>query len=515
MDISRETSELIKIFLLLYALGLVVAWRWFGEKLRRGLLIALVVASTANYARFGPKVPIERVDTYDLIHYYLNTKYFDELGYYDLYPAAILVDLENGGPRYGSPSRYMAQNEAGHGYMPIDHAVSEGKRVRATRFTAERWEAFEHDFLVLHRDMPGLNKTLWAELILDHGFNGTPPWTTLAEPLVRIVPVEAVKLLGYVDLLLILGGVLALGWAYGSPTAMWAWAFFMLSYSARWPTLTWALLRYDYVAALMMAMAAIKKGRPWLGGMLAGWSASMRLFPALWMAFPGIKGLIGLGRKEVSKPLLRLAGGFLLSVALLQGLAIARHGVDTVQVHLENMNDHNDAMKLSSRRAGLALGIAYEGQTLPKNIDNAHRQRVDDGKPLRFALAGLAIVGMGWALRKRRDDEAFAFGFVPFFLLTTASYYYYITRITLVAMHAAEPEKARNRVGLCLLLGIELFCNAAETWMPGHRIFLVGWLSWGLSAYTAAMIGMLIWEQRREDAAALSATPPASPQPAP
>jgi len=181
MDISRETSELIKIFLLLYALGLVVAWRWFGEKLRRGLLIALVVVSTANYARFGPKVPIERVDTYDLIHYYLNTKYFDELGYYDLYPAAILVDLENGGPRYGSPSRYMAQNEAGHGYMPIDHAVSEGKRVRSTRFTAERWEAFEHDFLVLHRDMPGLNKTLWAELILDHGFNGTPPWTTLAE----------------------------------------------------------------------------------------------------------------------------------------------------------------------------------------------------------------------------------------------------------------------------------------------------------------------------------------------
>jgi hypothetical protein len=269
-----------------------------------------------------------------------------------------------------------------------------------------------------------------------------------------------------------------------------------VSYSLRWPTVTWALLRYDYVAALLASVSLVRLGRYRLAGAAVGVAAMMRLFPALWMWGPFAKGLSGLARRVVSRPLLGLALGFLLAVGALQVGAVARFGVDPVIVHLENMEDHNRAEQLSSRRIGLALGLVYDGSVLPKIITPAIKRRIEEQRPLRYALAGLWLVGVGWSLRRARDEEALAFGFVPFFLLTTASYYYYVTRITLAAIHAADLGRLRNRVCLGLLFAMELFCNAAETIWPEHRFLLIGGLAWGLAAYALVLGGWLFVEAR-------------------
>jgi hypothetical protein len=107
---------------------------------------------------------------------------------------------------------------------------------------------------------------------------------------------------------------------------------------------------------------------------------------------------------------------------------------------------------------------------------------------------------LGWGLRRARDDEAFAFGFLPFFLLTTASYYYYIARITLIVLHASDLRQPKHAFGLGWLLGLEVFCNWAETAHPEHRVFLVGYLSWGLAAYAVVMALWYVWDGWRASA---------------
>lgn len=498
--ISRTASEQWKVWLAAVAIGLVLVWRWLPRKVAMGALVVLTLVSGLNYARWGSRTLFERVDTYDLIHYYLNAKYFDELGYFDLYPACILADRENNGPYYQESAHqlYMAQDASGHHLEPVEHALRRGAAVKAEKFTPETWAAFSHDFLYLQRALPGLNGEMWRQLIQDHGYNGTLVWALEATPLVQ-VPVQWVKYLGWVDVGLLGVGVGAVAWAFGSGPALWVVFFFCLTYSTRWPTITWALLRYDYVTALLLGVSLLKRGKPLWAGVMTGWAATLRLFPAMWLYGPGMKGLFGLLSRKVHRSLLVLAGGFLLGAAVLQGVAIGVFGAEPAKVHLENMEDHNSSMNLSSRRIGLALALPFEldpdVKAHPKSLPKSTKEVIERQKPLRFALAGAIMLLLGWGLQKMPDEEGYAYGFLPFFLLTTASYYYYVARVTLIVVHAAGasapgPSRNRHTAALAWLIGLELFSNWCETTYKEQRVYLIGWLAWGLLVYAA---GLAIW----------------------
>src|SRR5438105_3980804 len=128
--VSRGVSEVIKIWIALGGVGLAIAWAFLPRRAAMGILGALTLFAGLNYARWGTRVPFERVDTYDLIHYYLNAKYFEELGYYDLYPAIILADHENFGPYYDEGTKFMDQDDSGHHVRPIALALDEGQVVK-------------------------------------------------------------------------------------------------------------------------------------------------------------------------------------------------------------------------------------------------------------------------------------------------------------------------------------------------------------------------------------------------
>ncbi|MBT3220005.1 MAG: hypothetical protein HN348_13025 [Proteobacteria bacterium] len=500
LNVSRAVTEGYKVWIALGGVLIALLWVRSNRRTLVQLLLGLTIVAGLNYARWGERALFVQVDSYDLIHYYLNAKYFDELGYYDLYPACMLADHENAGPYFDEGNKYMAQDEAGHSMQPIAHALSRGKVVRDTNFTEERWEEFEHDLIFFQRKTRDLNAKLWRQMIQDHGFNGTPTWVLFAEPIATVIPVEYVKMLGYIDLLLLAGAVVAVGWAYGGTTAMWTALFLLVSYSMRWPTVTWVFLRYDFLFGMILAMCLLKKRKPLWAGIFAGYTGVLRMFPVMWMWGPFAKGVSGLTRKMVHKRLLVFAGGFLIAVVAIEGVALVRYGVEPTVVHFENMMDHNKPEQLSSRRVGLALALPFRGATLPKFIEKERKAKVEKQKPLRYGLAFLYLLIVGWGMRHLRDDEAYGFGFIPFFLLTTASYYYYITRVTLAILHASDLSKLRNRVGLAMILGLEAFTNGAESMLPGHRVFLVGYLSWGLALYAIVMGTWFIVESLQKKA---------------
>jgi hypothetical protein len=518
-DVSRNLTEYYKIWLCCGAVLLALAWPAI-QAWRTPLLAGLIALSAVNYSRIGLESLKFRVDSYDLLHYYVNAKYFDQLHYFDLYPAIILVDHENGGPFFQEGPSYMAQDAVGHHFAPISDALARGQVVKE-KFTPEEWAAFSHDVLYLERDLGcrtrdrrgkcirELSDELYQQLINDHGFNGTTAWTLIARPL-TVVPVEYVKVLCYLDVVWLAGALALVAWAYGGTTAAWTTLFLLLTYSTRWPYLPWAFLRYDWIALLLGATALIKKGSPFVAGFAAGWSAVLRFFPTFYMWGPFCQGIWGLTKKKVDWPALRLAAGFFLAVILIQGAATLRFGPGEVSEHFENMMDHNSAEQLSSRRIGLALALSippWKGTSVERVITPDRKELIDRQEPLRYGLAFAAMLGMGWALRRRGQDEAFGFGFLPFFLVTTASYYYYVARLPLIPLHASDLDRLRNRVCLAYLFGLELFSNAAEHYEEGHRLFLIGYLAWGLVGYYFLSMGWIAWEDRDPPAAPAAATP--------
>jgi hypothetical protein len=359
------------------------------------------------------------------------------------------------------------------------------------KFTPERWEQFTHDALVLQREKGQFDGGLWKQMIQDHGFNGTPAWVAEAKPLASIVPIEYKKLLCFLDVGLLAVGVLAIGWAYGVDAALWTCFFLCITYSTRWPTISWAYLRYDYVSSLLVALALIKQGRHFLAGIFAGHAAALRFFPAMYMFGPAAKGLFELLGGRLDRKLVALGLAFLLGAGGSTALGAWAVGPSNVREHFENMMDHNSADQLSSRRIGFAVALPFRGDLEPKNITKAIKAQIDAQKPLRFGISMLVLAGFAWGLRNKRDDETFAYGWIPFFLLTTASYYYYVVRVVLIAHHAGEIDRLRNRVGLVILLALEAMTNFMEVRYVGHRVFLVGCLAWGSVLYAVTMMVLL------------------------
>lgn len=504
IDVGRGTTERLKIGLAAGGAVLALAWAVLPRRFAQNALVLLALLASLNYARWGPASFRERIDAYDVLHYYINAKYFDELGYYDLYPAVMLADLENDGPFFDGGPVYMAQDADGHAKQPIAHAIARGRVVKADRFTDARWAAFTHDTLYLMREVgcrektpkgectAELNDGLWRQLIQDHGFNGTTVWTMIAEPITRVVPIEYLKWLGHIDTVLVIAAIASVAWAYDGTAALFTLLWLAVSYSTRWPYLSWVLLRYDWLAGLVLATSLLKKGRPFLAGLFAGWSATLRFFPAMWMWGPFGKGIAGLFRRTVHKPLLVLAAGFLVSVGVLQGAALATYGPEPARVHFENMLDHNDPMQLSSRRIGLAQAISQQEQgRLHKFITTRQKKLIEEQKPLRYGLGLGLMVLLAAGLRRSGDDEAYAWGFVPFYLLTTASYYYYQARITLAVVHAGDLGRWRHRVGLALLFLLEAFSNFAAVYEGTMRMVLIGNLAQGFLLYVVFGIVML------------------------
>ena len=497
LDLDRHVTEGIKAWLAAAAAVLALAWALLPARLRMGLLVLLVLLSACNYMRWGPDLLLKRVDSYDLIHYYLGARYFEELGYYDLYPAMILADRE-ADPFSARLRMYRAQDaENGYRRQPILHALQRGQQVRQSRFTEARWAAFEHDFIYLQRQFH-LTPGLWHTLADDRGLNATPVWLALARPLASRVPVEQVKWLCAADLFLLLAALLLVAASYGTTTALWASLFLLLSYSLRWPTVSWAFFRYDWVVLLMVCMCALKRGHPLFAGAALGLSTCLRLFPAAWLFGPASRAAgqaLRHRRLFADRAGLSLLTGFVLALVLLQGMAAATLGSDTIVEHTQNITQHVDPGELSSRRLGFAIGMVYDGGLEPRNLPDESRERVAQQTPLRLALAVLALLSLGWGVRNWPQDRAFAVGFIPFFLLATASYYYAVARITLVLLHASRLQQGSQRVGLAALFGLETFCNWAQYTWPGHRVFLIGYLSWGLTLYTLFLL-WLCWRER-------------------
>jgi hypothetical protein len=486
--------------------------RW---KLNAGQTFFAVLAffalfGTLNYNRYASDLLLEGYDEYDLLHYYITPKYFDEIGYFRLLPALIIADNESGPYCPGGTPVYLFQDEHDYRRQPLRHALAREQEIKS-HFTPERWQQFVHDATYIQRLSKRLPCSHWRQLLQDHGFNGTPTWVLVARPIVSVIPVEWIKLATVIDLALILAMLAAVCWAFGAETFLFAWIFITVCYSFRWPTISWALLRYDWMATMVIGICMIRKRKHYAGGAFFAYAALMRYFPVLWLAVIVVKGVHALVLRRnapwsrcwrrVPAAYWKMGAGFVGALVLLLGLSIARDGIGIHQQSLRNMAAHVEPHNLSSMRQGLQIALTWRGETDLELITDEKKALVEELEtPVRIASL-LMIVVLGLLLTRARDFEAVGLGLIPYFWLTTSSYYYYSMRMTAVVIHAADLSRPRNVVGLLILLCIELFCNATEHINPGNRYLLISIMGLSLLLYSLVLIAFFAreWWVARKD----------------
>jgi len=269
------------------------------------------------------------------------------------------------------------------------------------------------------------------------------------------------------------------------------------------------LLRYDWIVAIVLGICFVKKEHFITAGLCFGYAALMRYFPAIWMLGIFAKAVHALifNRAEPLSRLwrripdvyYRMAAGFFAIVIVISALSVMRDGGATTRASIDNMSGHLEAANLSSRRMGMAIAAAYRGETEMLLINNAKRALVGELKPWVTSLGLMMSVLLGVFLTRRKSPEAIALGLLPFFWLTTSSYYYYVARLTGVIIHAQDLTKARNVFGLFMLFLMEFFSNATENLMPGNRYFHISNLCVLLTIYTVGILvflGVEWWQER-------------------
>lgn len=227
------------------------------------------------------------VNPHEFFHYYLGSKYEKEVGYFDLYNAALVADDETG--LAFRPVDGHILDLSTYGYRSVPSVLAERDRIKS-RFSPERWQEWLKDVSYFKRRLRGQQ---WNEVLRDQGYNATPVWsmlvgTTLSGRIATGDP-AGMTFLALLDVALLIAAVATVAWTFGAWPALAMVVFLVTSYMMAHVHMKGAFLRTDFVVALIVAMCLLRKGRPGWAGALVGYSTLARVFPALFLFGPAVK----------------------------------------------------------------------------------------------------------------------------------------------------------------------------------------------------------------------------------
>jgi hypothetical protein len=533
------------------AAGVLGGASYLGEKVRkpvlaglRAVLVVVAVFGWFNYYEFNRDRFEGLGDSTDITYYYVNSKYLSELGYFGLYPAMIVADAEGRNRHSKHVKRYRDLRD--YEVKGVDVALAHGREIKEQDFTPERWKQFQHDVDWFLARLS--TRMMTKHFYVDHGYNPPPTWSVPGAFLANLAPVEHIKWIASVDLVLVAGMFCVVGWAFGFDGLLFAMVFFLCTFSGRWPMLGEALLRFDWLCALIVSMCLLKKERYGLAGLFLAYAGLNRIFPMIFFWGWGVVLLIDTWRERRLLPKHRnfMIGAGAMTVFLI-GTALVQFGPDAFRTSARNLAMHNKSY--SSHRVGLGDLLLFRGEKTRAEMAETTHPHGPDGKEIRGIqakeytirdmqplLRGAAVVALVYltiyAVRRQRDPwELLPLAVLPFFCATNAQINYYNLRIVLILLHVwalgrTHEHRLWHLAGLALLFATELATQWAflseveDPRKPGRmqrveRYYVTCTTSLWLGIYLAGTIVGLArdaWPRLFVDAAA---PPPAEEVPAP
>ncbi len=483
-----------RTLLLAFGLG-VFAW---GLRLRDGrrprlrqlqaaLLFLVALASFAAYYQYFTVVRHGGFRTPDNFHYYVGSKYFDELGYYGLYDCSLTV-LEVTNKRTIRPNqrvRDLHTMETG----TAAEALARGRACEA-RFTPERWREFGDDVDWFSRLWP---PHIWGAIWDDHGYHPTPVWSLIGGTVANAFPTDdagAIAWLTRADRLIVAFGLLAIAWAFGLEVMCLATLAWGTGHLWRYTFVGDAYFRHLWWISAVLGVCLLRRGWPAFAGASLGLSALLRIFPgAFSLAFVLQSLWRSVRARKLEAPLLRFVVGGSLAGALLLGWVLAAEsgGVAVFGDFAAKIGAFTQVP--ASNKMGLDVATMWIfGVDAPLSRISAWVLR----------LVFLYVFWRG--LRAAEGWEAAAFGWTLIPILTEPTSYYY-SFVVMAALLAVR----RPRVGLILLC-------ACLAWnvngLFNYREYIEYWYASLIAVVCAAAVA---FEMGRTPAARAPA-PEASPE---
>lgn len=424
--------------------------RTWAERLITAALVFIALLASVNYF-YGTRNTEVYVHRWDAFHTVIGVKYHPELGYFDLYKCSYAIDRE--GPHHFRTTEEIRDLHTRKFVPKMEHIAGNDCK---ERFTPERLEEFKHD---LNEFGTWSNKNDWKILFKDKGFNGTPFYSTVVKPLVNSVEVSipGLKKLAMIDPILMLIAFGVVGWAFGARQAAIMAIFFCVFFPNRFVHMGGSILRFDYVAALMIGFAALKKDKWGLAGAMFAWATMVRVFPAIFAVGVGAKIAIDvLYERKIRPEHWRFVGWFggLIVLFFLISL-VGMHGGFENWVHWwDDMKVHNS--KSAAFRVGFKHLFMADGKLTSSNY-NVKQELFEQRENYYWLAVAVLFAPLLLAVR-RLDTVSFGvmFGVFGFFLLAIATRYYYGV-VALLFLIDRKPLQNRYM----LIMGAMLFCATA------------------------------------------------------
>ncbi len=332
---------------------------------------------------------------WEFFHYYMGSKYAEELSYKRIYICAAIADAETGN-RKAVKRRKMRDLSATNLLIPSKQFL-EQPEICKSHFTDERWEDFKTDLEFFRRVSGG---GYWKDMQKDHGYNPPPIWTVAGHYLSSLQPASDsyFKLLAGIDVTLTALLFLGIGWAFGWRATIVTLLFWGTQEPAPFYWTGGAFLRQDWFFLAVMSACLARKRWFFLSGLALAYSAGLRVFPVLLWGGPlAIIAWDVYRKRKLQLKFVKFLGGGLAAVILLVPLSlhvtggwhsyeewwhhiqVHQHTALTNHVGLKTVIKHAPDGRMKYRRNN-ALLDPFERWKAERN------ERMETYKPLWYAI---------------------------------------------------------------------------------------------------------------------------------
>ena len=442
--------------------GLFVALRAPHFDFVRGLVLAALFWTTlgAGYCYSHDGWTTGRyLNSYEFFHYYLGSKYADELGYSDLYESALVALKESG--RHDLPPT-VRDLKAGRAIKTAT-VLAKSAELKA-KFSPARWEEFKGDVRFFREKFRGSKG--WTKMMNDKGYNPAPMWTLVGGTLANLVPTSSPRgmlALAGIDVALMSAAFLAVLWAFGLRAALFMAFVLFTQYVTSHTHMKASFMRTDWVMFLIIAACMIKKDHWKTAGFLLGWAACSRIFPAIFAFGIGAKLLLDLVlERRINRQYFVCLATFGITIVLFAFASWLYTSTAYWQEFLAKISDHND--DISAWRVGFKYVwlLSYKGGALG-GFQLA--QQYEDWINWYHAIqVGVLLLCIPLA-RRLENHEAFCLGIVPMFFLVAPTYYYYIVVLVPALFFVSKLDSVPRAIGLALILIEGMLAHY------GHRVW--------------------------------------------
>jgi hypothetical protein len=427
-------AGIIKIILLEASVGLLLIDRLVDGKFENyrkwaaRILAFFMVLAWCNFG--GLRGNFGMIHEWEQFHFYLGAKYQSEVGWFDLYKAAILADRESTHLLDGMrETRDISTFEV----VPIEKALEDAPRVRA-KFTDARWNEFKADWTKMVATNIG-----WHRVLMDHGNSNSPAWALIAHPIAELIPLSFFNqtLIGLIDMIL-----MAIMWffifrTFGERPALVA-LFIWASMPIVFDYLAGSFLRWDWVFCLGMAICFMKKEKWATAGGFFGFAVATKLFPLYFGVCLGLRALFVIQReKKIPVRYKRFfvgtaaagIGAVLLSAAMFGGFWAWKEYKQRIDVAREekfySIQYSLQTVYLQFTNSS-AEELAKGGLLFPRDIKQERHDVDIKNQSAGFFLVKLLFTLLVVLLLLRADDiQAFTLGPLLVFIWLIVNMYYW------------------------------------------------------------------------------------------